>query len=60
MTKTMKFKTRMDARGRTIIPKMIREALRMAKGDTVQFEQKGNGVAVTIINRERRAKALAS
>jgi bifunctional DNA-binding transcriptional regulator/antitoxin component of YhaV-PrlF toxin-antitoxin module len=59
VTKTMKFKTRMDARGRTIIPRMIREALKMAKGDTVQFEQKGNSVAVTIVNRERRAKASA-
>jgi bifunctional DNA-binding transcriptional regulator/antitoxin component of YhaV-PrlF toxin-antitoxin module len=60
MTKPMKFDTRMDARGRVIIPRMIREALKMSKGSTAEFEQKGNSVTVTVANRERRAKSRTS
>ena len=59
MIKTMKFKTRMDARGRTIIPRMIREAFKMSKGDTMRFKQKGNGVIVTVV-KPRRAEAKTS
>jgi bifunctional DNA-binding transcriptional regulator/antitoxin component of YhaV-PrlF toxin-antitoxin module len=60
MTETMKFNTRMDARGRVVIPRMIREALKIFKGSTAQFEQKGDSVTVTVVNRERRAKAETS
>lgn len=58
MMKTLKFETRMDSRGRVILPKSILDALKVKKGAIVQFESKGNRVHVTA-GTNRRVSAGA-
>jgi AbrB family looped-hinge helix DNA binding protein len=46
MKRAIKFVVKVDARGRTVIPRAVLEALNLSKGDTVEFDSKGGRVII--------------